>query len=1814
MGGTTAGTPSPWGGVGGGGQSGTGNPSYRATAHHDNNSSAPTYIQAITAMEAYKEKSFEELRWEDYQRGNNKGGGMGASAGQGGGLGLGSSGGFGGGGLGGGFGSGSATGSFGSMGGGTGGFGSTSAQAPSPFGAGASSTGFGKAATAGGFGATTPSSFGTPSTGTPLFGQTPGLSSSSAGFGSSATPGLGGGGVFGGASAPAPGAFGASSTGGLGASPFGSSLGSGGGGGASSTLGGFGSTTATPFGQSGGAGALSAKTPSPATGGFGGTGAFGTSTPGSTAGFGTPATSLGGGAQQKPGGAFGGFGFSTTPGSTTGGGLGLGGLGGFGSSLSTPAGGAAGGFGATPAPSTLGSSPFAVSAFGKTPAPATPAPSPFAPSGFGTGGLGAASPFGLTSTPSAFPSSTGVGATTPSFSFSSPNVTLGGSMQFSQQQQSLQQPQSSLQLQQQQQQQSPFQQQQFYTPQSEQRPFQILMSSSGGRRAALKPEAFDATPPSLQQYRDTPRSAAKLLPRGLRTGALETALGRGPAAASRGGRSGMEEDFPNMVSPASDSFPGRSHKHLVIDQDDIFAAESKIFDLDELPGRDRLVDANGASGTPGGGNPLQRSSSGGGGQPTLQSRIQDSPSHSVDTVGAGRGRNNGVEESKSAGPPVSQSRAPTLTLPDYFTSPSLAELRRMDDAQLRRVRNFCVTREGYGKIEWEGETDVLGLNLDELVRIEAKEVRVYDDVPVKDEEGKKLNKPAVVTLFSVRHRRKSPEEYGEHLRELCRGWDRVEFLDYQSETGRWTFKVSHFSKYGVEDEDDEEEGGTTGHELRKGKGGDEADGDGRVGQKMAQETASGLGTGDSGARTGGYGIPDSDEDDKSVTAEEVELVEDGFEDEGNEVEGVLSEEERGEEEVMEMPPVGGRAPPLYGLEASRIKTLVGIFGVEEEDDTEGTEAYGRRARAESEERPLSSLEDDGGFGRRDLFSFSEGRNDGVLMVEDSVEERAIAMAPSLPSARAVSRVAPAPSASPALGFVAPSLMRGCGAVKTSPTDDTLLAVATGRRARERAGEEGGTGRKPVDYSAFMGRSFRVGWGPDGSLAAPFVGRVVRPGMAAKVEAQVLVKSLAVTPEEAGTKGGVEGLRGYLGPLGVHKAFARGVEPASETRAPRAGFRAGGSPATGDVDVGLYHHMVDCLHALATEATRREDDASRQTWELFNALWGQEGGGKARPLPLSGSLGALCQVLLPDGASHNDWERRCQAVCRWLKRIVRREVEDLPVRGSGDESADLRAVLDLMKSHRITDAASLASKSGFLRLATLIPLAGHKPATDYLRQQPALRRTVQDPALAAIYGLLSGTGSEANETSDEGPKAGLDWMRRLGEYMWFKTDGRSPGAGSAGAGDDDTDRLILAIEAFDDEMPSPPLPAWLRARWERGRGRAWHDARVGPNSLFYDLLQMYRSEAYPLSLVLDPRGLTENERDYRLSWLMLTLLGALSIGHPTGPEAVEAATQIWMRVTSSLVFQLVGMGLWPWAVYVLLHAPETPARTDAVKDLVGRFGWAFQPGSTDWSFLVDELGVPAAWLEDARATYLRAQGVLFLDEGKGASADDALGHFLRAGDTKAAAELIMNVVAPRLLIDDRGPELHALLAGFLGPERGELTDATINSGNKACWAYLEVLEALRHLEDSWGEKEAPAPAHFEEQLMAILPSLVDGGQGGDRNGCFNWCAERLDPGEAGRVIDMYAQRGSRSAPDSMPPPLHAIRNMVLTDVIKKLFFFHRLQARERSMWEEGMAPRSCLPGKSQLCRLEDMCQDYALQQVGCLTSDFIARRLDGDEVF
>ena len=94
--------------------------------------------------------------------------------------------------------------------------------------------------------------------------------------------------------------------------------------------------------------------------------------------------------------------------------------------------------------------------------------------------------------------------------------------------------------------------------------------------------------------------------------------------------------------------------------------------------------------------------------------------------------------------------------------------------------------------------------------------------------GEGLNKKAQVTLDKVwpidktlQNPIKSPEKLGdmnyeEKLRKACIKMG-AQFVEYRPETGSWVFKVDHFSKYGLQDSDDEEDGTITSKKAPEGK-------------------------------------------------------------------------------------------------------------------------------------------------------------------------------------------------------------------------------------------------------------------------------------------------------------------------------------------------------------------------------------------------------------------------------------------------------------------------------------------------------------------------------------------------------------------------------------------------------------------------------------------------------------------------------------------------------------------------------------------------------------------------------------------------------------------------------------------------------------------------------------------------------------------------------------------------------------------------------------------------------------------------------------
>ena len=159
---------------------------------------------------------------------------------------------------------------------------------------------------------------------------------------------------------------------------------------------------------------------------------------------------------------------------------------------------------------------------------------------------------------------------------------------------------------------------------------------------------------------------------------------------------------------------------------------------------------------------------------------------------------------------------PKLRRSDYFTEPRIQELAAKERARpgfCRHVKDFVVGRHGYGSIKFLVETDVRRLDLESLVQFNNREVIVYMDDSKKPPVGQGLNKPAEVTLLNIkcidkktgRQFTEGPkiERYKEMLKRKAEDQG-AEFVSYDPVKGEWKFKVNHFSKYMLEDEEEED--------------------------------------------------------------------------------------------------------------------------------------------------------------------------------------------------------------------------------------------------------------------------------------------------------------------------------------------------------------------------------------------------------------------------------------------------------------------------------------------------------------------------------------------------------------------------------------------------------------------------------------------------------------------------------------------------------------------------------------------------------------------------------------------------------------------------------------------------------------------------------------------------------------------------------------------------------------------------------------------------------------------------------------------------
>ncbi|KAK5359009.1 hypothetical protein LTR20_003283 [Exophiala xenobiotica] len=153
---------------------------------------------------------------------------------------------------------------------------------------------------------------------------------------------------------------------------------------------------------------------------------------------------------------------------------------------------------------------------------------------------------------------------------------------------------------------------------------------------------------------------------------------------------------------------------------------------------------------------------------------------------------------------------------DYWMKPSRAELSKMPREKLQKFVGFEVGRKGCGKVVFNGAVDLTALPLDDLyekiVEIRLRSVTVYPDPSSKPPVGRGLNVPSTISIENSWPRsRGQPSSattgpvFEKHVNRLKK-MQGTEFVNYEVSTGVWTFRVPHYTRYGLDYDEDEELG------------------------------------------------------------------------------------------------------------------------------------------------------------------------------------------------------------------------------------------------------------------------------------------------------------------------------------------------------------------------------------------------------------------------------------------------------------------------------------------------------------------------------------------------------------------------------------------------------------------------------------------------------------------------------------------------------------------------------------------------------------------------------------------------------------------------------------------------------------------------------------------------------------------------------------------------------------------------------------------------------------------------------------------------
>ncbi|KAL2075325.1 hypothetical protein VTL71DRAFT_268 [Oculimacula yallundae] len=994
----------------------------------------------------------------------------------------------------------------------------------------------------------------------------------------------------------------------------------------------------------------------------------------------------------------------------------------------------------------------------------------------------------------------------------------------------------------------------------------------------------------------------------------------------------------------------------------------------------------------------------------------------------------------------------------YWMKPTKEEIEKMNRVQRTKVMDFTVGRYGVGQIRFETPADLSNINLDtildDIVVLTKRSATVYQDAATKPPQGKGLNLPSTISLEDSWPRKKdagSARGYQKHIERLKKV-DGTRFVDYDKDTGIWTFHVDHFTTYGLPDEDDDMEyefgQSTLSAPPDTPTPNDATPKSAPMDESFASESQMTYTESDP-EDTFEFrkkkvlpGAFDDEElyEDQSVDDEYDEQNQESFLDErsaGSQSEDGVEEPMDQDDEYEDDESVSIADQEMAGSDPDADNTAE-LSDSQDEDDrgngmmeTPGAVLRARMRALKSSETPSKN-------------KFSAGDDwANTLQATISPQKQDRALLKSMMDvngngARNDSEPTPMPKrvVSDGRGFATSiDLMNSLFGQTRSPVKAKVPAKPKGFEwpyaKRPKTGDHDMSGMGENDRA--FHDSMKPQWGPDGTLV-----------YAAPPNSKPFGRSSRRARERDGL-------------LTVQKKGV--VSEHRDVRFAKFSNEASAALLTKQKDLSVIDHASGIPLAHLPEGFTFSDffDESTATnpaaiheklvWQLASVLFDT--------------------VTIPEDLVQvpNIEERlRKDKLSAFWQKLV----DDASSKGAALAKSDEEKAIASLSAHRVPDACGHLINAGDFHLATLVALIGSKDSMrkDIRRQLGDWQKTQMlsefSQPIRAIYEMLAGEvcvckgSKDLNNRMDSfviSKRFGLDWRQAFGLRLWY--------------GILSNDNITAAVEDFAQDLGQDK---------ESARPEAWYIEQKVPvlwndeyseerEDLLWGLLKLYAFDDSDIEDVLRPENSQLSPLDIRLSWQLSRALTSSGRARYIDNDSDKAD-----QTTLSFAAQLTNEGSWLDAMFVLLHLSSDDARKKSIQDhLAHHAGLIGAEDSQSFTTLTQTFKVPTEWIWEAKALYMRSV------ERNPTGEVECL---IKAGSYNEAHRTFAREVAPKAVVELDYDILRNLLHGFAGKE------TTIAEWHLGGEIYQDFLELLHN------DKKGKAMDDLVlERLLSGLPAVV-----------------------------------------------------------------------------------------------------------------------------